>query len=60
MPRPQNPPKYEPPRYATPSSNMVLQQQHHQQNAQRNSAPFIKTYMKPLPKLPQEIGKNVF
>lgn len=58
MPRPQNPPKYEPPRYATPSPNLVLQQQqHHQQNAQRNSAPFIKTYMKPLPKLPQEIGK---
>jgi hypothetical protein len=40
---------------------MVLQQQqHHQQNAQqKNSAPFIKTYMKPLPKLPQEIGKNL-
>ncbi|KAJ6638235.1 Ca(2+)/calmodulin-responsive adenylate cyclase [Pseudolycoriella hygida] len=56
MPRPQNPPKYEPPRYATPSPNVVLQQ--HQQSAQRNSAPFIKTYMKPLPKLPQEIVED--
>lgn len=54
MPRPQNPPKYEPPRYASPSPSMLLQQQQH---AQRSSAPFIKTYMKPLPKLPQENGK---
>lgn len=51
MPRPQNPPKYDPPRYASPSSSSVIIQQ------QRSSAPFIKTYMKPLPKLPPEIGK---
>ena len=59
MPRPQNPPKYEPPRYASPSPSMLLQQQQQQQHQQRNSAPFIKTYMKPLPKLPQEIGKHL-
>lgn len=52
MPRPQNPPKYDPPRYASPSSNVIMQQQ----QQQRSSAPFIKTYMKPLPKLPPEIG----
>lgn len=55
MPRPQNPAKYEPPRYASPSPNVLLQQQlHTQRNA---SQPFIKTYMKPLPKLPHESGK---
>lgn len=56
MPRPQNPAKYEPPRYASPSPNVILQQQlHTQRNA--SSQPFIKTYMKPLPKLPHESGK---
>lgn len=53
MPRPQNPPKYDPPRYASPSCSVIMQQQ------QRTSAPFIKTYMKPLPKLPPEIGKFI-
>lgn len=60
MPRPQNPPKYEPPRYASPSPSMLLQQQQQQHTQRNSSAPFIKTYMKPLPKLPQEIGKFFF
>lgn len=68
MPRPSNLSKYEPPRYASPSPSLLLQQQQHTQRSSSNASltngtgasplpppTFIKTYMKPLPKLPQEI-----
>lgn len=79
MPRPSNLPKYEPPRYASPSPSLLLQQQQHTQRSSSaastngslapaqvqqppptssQSSHFTKTYMKPLPRLPQDIQET--
>lgn len=64
MPRQQNPPKYEPPRYMCPSSGIRLQQQQQQQQqpsqllSKPTNTPLLRTYMKPLPKLPPDIEET--
>ncbi|XP_055390218.1 Ca(2+)/calmodulin-responsive adenylate cyclase isoform X2 [Condylostylus longicornis] len=94
IPRQQNPPKYEPPRYTCSSSPMpLLQQQHIQHQEQlpqypqqiptqmpqklilqqlqqqqqphmiqssniRSNTPVLRSYMKPLPKLPPDIEET--
>lgn len=62
MPRQPNlPPKYEPPRYTCPQ--VGLQQPHpivvpNQRNTHNLQQPLVRSYMKPLPKLPPDIDEN--
>lgn len=61
MPRQQNPPKYEPPRYTCPSPGIPLQQAlptPPKPANLRNNTPLLRTYMKPLPKLPPDIEET--
>ncbi|XP_037921658.1 Ca(2+)/calmodulin-responsive adenylate cyclase isoform X2 [Hermetia illucens] len=66
MPRQQNPPKYEPPRYTCPSpvsTPLPMQQAPNLSKATvtsnlRSNTPLLRTYMKPLPKLPPDIEET--
>lgn len=65
MARQHNPPKYEPPRYAAPSSQQQriiehqnFQQQHLMEPPPKVHQPMMRVYMKPLPKLPA--GRSIF